>query len=152
MRRFAFRLQPLLNFKNYKERLARQEMAKAQLDVKDCERMIESLKQSLIQSEEQMDRLSLEGMSAVRFQQFRNYLRGVTDTIAMETHRKAELEKVVEDKRVILKRKTVEKKTMEKLREKQAQAYSQEVLMSEQKDLDEICALKTAREITHDAV
>lgn len=151
MKRFSFRLQPLLNFKGYQERLARQEMATALKDVLDCEEMIENLKNNLIRSERQMDKIVTRGVSAAGFQQYQTYLRGMTDTISFEKHRKTGLEKVLDEKRDLLKQKTIAKKTMERLREKQQEAYGREVLMDEQKELDEICALKTARGINHDA-
>lgn len=152
MKRFAFRLQPLLNFRNYKERLARQEVAKAQLDVSNCEKMIQNLKTTLVQSRERLDTIVANGMSAAVFQQYQSYLNGTAAAIESEQIRKAGLEKIVAEKRDRLKQKTIEKKTMERLKEKQSQTYSREVLMSEQKDLDEINAIKTARKMTHDTL
>ena len=40
MKKFKFRLEPLLNYRKYLERIAQQRTAKAQLDVKDCEKQV----------------------------------------------------------------------------------------------------------------
>lgn len=150
MKRFAFRLQPLLNYKAYRERLAQQDTAKAHMDIVNCEKQIADLKARLLATEDSMEKQIEKGVTAAVFQQHYAYVGAVASAIQLEKNRKKDLEKVYQEKLVVLKKRTIEKKTMDRLREKQAIAYGQEILQSEQKDLDEICALKSAREITND--
>ena len=151
MKRFAFRLQHLLNYKGYQERLSQQETAKARLDIVDCDRQIDALKQQLILSAKQMEGKVRDGISAREFKQHQSFLAAVETGIADEKNRKKLLEKIWQEKQALLKKRSVEKKSMEHLREKQARVYDQKVLKSEQKELDEISTLKTARGISHDA-
>lgn len=71
-------------------------------------------------------------------------------TIIFERNKKTELEKILDEKREILKQKTIEKKSLERLREKQEREYTHEMLREEQKELDEIVSLKTAREVNNE--
>ncbi len=151
MKRFAFRLQQLLNYKGYLERLSRQETAKAHLEIVDCDRQIDALKKQLIQSAKQMDGKVRDGICAREFKQHQTFLTAVETGIEDEKNRKKLLEKIWQEKQALLKKRSVEKKSMEHLREKQARAHDQKMLKSEQKELDEISTLKTARGINHDA-
>jgi flagellar FliJ protein len=75
----------------------------------------------------------------------------VTQMILEEKKRKTQLEKILKKKRLVLKKRSVDKKAIERLREKQAKEYNQELLAIEQKELDQISSLKKAREISNDA-
>ncbi len=146
MKRFEFKLQPLLNYRAYLEKLARQDAAKARLELLECEKRINSLKEELRRSAGRIDRLASKGVSAGIFKQFTNYMDAVDRDMGAETLRKASLAKVLEQKIEMLKNKTRDKKAMERLREKKEQAHVKEMLREEQKTLDEISSLKKARE------
>jgi len=150
MKRFAFRLQHVLNYKGYLERLSQQETAKARLDIVDCDRQIDLLKQQLLSSAKQMDGKVRDGISAREFKQHQTFVTAMETGIADEKNRKKMLEKIWQEKQALLKKRSVEKKSMEHLRERQARVYGQQMAKSEQKELDEISTLKTAGGRRHD--
>lgn len=145
MKKFKFKLQPLLKYRQYLERIAQQKTASAHVDVKNCENHIKELKHT---HETQIDKVTeavLSGISGSFFQQYNEYLDSVELSIEQERLKKIELKKVLQEKLLELKKKSVDKKAMELYREKLKDIYTQEMLKEEQKELDEITILKTAR-------
>jgi len=150
MKRFEFKLQALLNFRKHLERIAQQDLAKTVMAVTDCENQISSLQTTHGQSARRLESIVEKGVTAQEFKQHHTYMGAVTQMIAGEKQRKIQLEKVLIKKRIELKKRSIDKKAMERLREKQAKEYNQELLTAEQKELDEISSLKKAREISND--
>lgn len=151
MKRFEFKLQALLNFRKHLERIAQQDLAKTVMAMTDCENQISALQDTHGQSAKRLELIVEKGVTAQEFKHHHAYLGSVTRMIAGEQQRKIQLEKVLIKKRVELKKRSIDKKAMERLREKQAKEYNQELLTAEQKELDEISSLKKAREISNDA-
>ncbi|WP_320044018.1 flagellar export protein FliJ [uncultured Desulfobacter sp.] len=150
MKRFQFRLQSLLKYKRHLEQVAKQEMAKAVADVLACEQRITQLQKERISATDQLDVLVEQGIGAGQFNRYRQFITGIDQTIILERNKKTELEKILAEKRDILKQKTIDKKSLERLREKQEREYIHEMLREEQKGLDEIASLKTAREVNNE--
>ncbi len=150
MKRFEFKLQALLNFRKHLERIAQQDLAKTVMAVSDCENQISSLQTTHGLSAKRLESIVEKGVTAQEFKQHNAYLGAVTRMIEGEKQRKIQLETVLKKKRKELKKRSIDKKAMERLREKQAKEYNQELLTSEQKELDEISSLKKAREISND--
>jgi flagellar FliJ protein len=148
MKRFKFKLQPLLNYREYLERIARKNTAKANMDVKDCERHITRLKQTYDQKADKIDDMVAKGVSASEFRQHHYYLDTVESSIKEETSRKIELDKCHKEKLLELKKKSVDKKVMELYRERLETEYTQEGIKNEQKESDEISSIKTARALS----
>lgn len=150
MKRFEFKLQALLNFRKHLERIAQQDLAKTVMAVSDCENQISSLQTTHGLSAKRLESIVEKGVTAQEFKQHNAYLGAVTRMIEGEKQRKIQLETVLKKKRNELKKRSIDKKAMERLREKQAKEYNQELLTAEQKELDEISSLKKAREISND--
>jgi flagellar FliJ protein len=68
-----------------------------------------------------------------------------------EKFRKIKLSGILKEKLLILKKKTIDKKIMEIYRERLKIEYNQIILAADQKELDEISSLKTARKRSHEA-
>jgi len=150
MKRFNFRLEPLLNYRKYLERIAQQHTAKAHMDVKNCENQISNLKQIWTESTDEVENIVEKGVSAKEFKRHHDYLDSVEAGIIQEKSRKLQLKKVLKEKLLELKKKSVDKKAMELYREKLKAVYTQELLKNEQKELDEISSLKIARELNNE--
>ena len=149
MKRFVFKLQSLLNYKKHLEQMAKQEVAAAAAEVNACERQIENLKENRAASVLKLDDLVEKGVEAREFNLYHGFLTAMDRMIIDEQNRKHELEKILDEKRSVLKKRTIDKKAMERLRERRAEEYTRDMIREEQKELDEIAALKTAREITN---
>ncbi len=152
MKKFQFRLQPLLNYRRHLEQLAKQEMAKVVADIAACEQRIQGLLDDGREAAQKLDRLVEKGMEAGSFNSYRNFITSVEYTVSQERALKAGLEKTLEEKREALKKRTIEKKALERLREKQADAYTQEMIREEQKGLDEMASVRKAREVNNEHV
>ncbi len=149
MKRFTFKLQSLLNYRTYLEKMARLDAAKAGRDLSDCQDRIEQCHQSLVEAAVKMDEVVAKGTDAHFIQRFVIYINGLNADLANETRLKQKLSAVLAEKVKVLNQKSKEKKVMERLKEKQRLAYNRELLRLEQKDLDEISSLKSAREVAN---
>ena len=103
-----------------------------------------------ISATDQIDTLVEKGIGAGQFNRYRQFITGTDQTIILERNKKNELEKILDKKRQALQQKTIDKKSLERLREKQEREYTHEMLREEQKSLDEIASLKTAREVNNE--
>jgi flagellar FliJ protein len=152
MKKFDFRLQPLLKYRQYLERVAQQNTARAQMDVKNCEKQISHLTEVYANSNDRIQEEIAKGISAVEFKRYHQYLDFVESSITEEKIKKLELKKVLNEKLLELKKKSVDKKAMELYREKLRTIYTQEMIEAEQKDLDEISSIKTARKLSNASI
>ena len=152
MKRFEFKLQPLLNYRKYLERVARQNTARASMDVENCEKQIIYLKQTYDQKAEKIEDLVAGGVSASEFRLHHQYLEAVERSMEDEKSRKIKLKKILQEKLLELKKRSVDKKAMELYREKMKDEYTREILKIEQKELDEISSLKTARKLSNETI
>ncbi len=152
MKRFEFKLQPLLTYREYLERLAQQKTAKAHLDVKNCEDLIAHLRQTWDKNSEKMDGIVGEGVNAAEFKRYYYYRESLENDIEDEKVKELQLRETLKKKLLELKKKSVEKKAMELYREKLKTEYNQEIIKVEQKELDEISSLKTARKSSDETV
>ncbi len=151
MKRFKFKLQPLLNYRAYLEKMARLDAAKAGRDLSDCQDRIEQCHQRLFEAAVKMDEVVARGTDSLFIQRFVIYKDGLNADLVNETRLKQKLAAVLAGKVKILNQKSKEKKIMERLKEKQRLAYNREILHLEQKDLDEISSLRSAREVANAA-
>ncbi len=152
MKQFNFKLQPLLRYRQYLERVAQQNTAKAHMDVKNCEKQIMDLKQTWKQSADKIDKIITKGVNASTFRQYHNYLDTVQTNIRDEKLRKIQLNKLLKERLLKLKEKSVDKKAMELYKEKLKLKYNHEIIKIEQKELDEIVSIKTARTISNETI
>ncbi len=152
MKKFNFNLEAVLDYRQYLERIAQQNTAKAHLDISDCQKQIEGLKDSYAQSRDEIDDVVKEGIKASDLKNHYHYLGGVKGDISNEINRKAKLREVLKEKLLVLKQRSIEKKAMELLKEKRKKEYDDAFRKEEQKLLDEISSLKKARESNNEAV
>ncbi len=147
MKRFEFRLESLMTYKAHLEQMARREMADALAEVNRCEHQIQTLEQERRSAVLRLENLVEKGMSAMTFKRHHGFLSALDQMLADEKQSKRVLVKKMEETRTMLNKRTIEKKALERLREKQSKKYTQEILREEQKQVDEIAGIKTAREI-----
>lgn len=151
MKKFQFKLQPLLNYRDYLERVAKQRTAAARRDVVLCEKQIADLKNLYESNVSEIEKELQQGISAESFQNYWNYLNSVNFAIEQEKQRKIKLARILKEKLQELKKKRIDKKAMELYRERLKTQYIQEIFAVEQKALDDISSLKTARKVIDEA-
>lgn len=151
MKRFRFRLQSVLDYREYLEHLARQEAARAYQDVLQAEEEIAALKTQYRAADEALDKASAKGMSALQFKAYQDFLNAVEREISAQTSHRETLKKQLLKKQKDLTRRSIARKVMEKLKEKKKRRYLEDSLKLDQSIIDEIVSVKKAREINDGA-
>jgi flagellar FliJ protein len=145
MKKFQFRLEPLRKYREFLERQKQLEVAKARSDVLRCEESIEKTRAAHAEMVGSLETDLGEGMDAARFLQARNYIAGLEAFEASEEKRRVGLLKELNRRQKELARKSVEKKAIERLKERQKEAYYATMLKEEQKSMDDTMVLRQAR-------
>lgn len=151
MKRFDFKLEPLLGYRGYLEKRAKQKTAEALRDVKASEEMIEQLKKRYSECRDHLEDVTSRGVSAERFRHYQNYLDSVESGIEEESDRKKNLDRVLGENIAELKSKRIDKKVIEQLKERKVNEYMEELRKFEQDTLDEVVSLRKAREVNDDS-
>ncbi|MCG8565808.1 MAG: flagellar export protein FliJ [Desulfobacterales bacterium] len=149
MKKFEFKLESLLNYRRHRELIARQDVSQAVMDLMACEARIQDLEQQRDHGVGVLEEKISQGLNATLFNQYSDYLNGLAYLIQREKDQHRHYENILEEKRKILKKRSIDKKAMERLRDKRKQEYTKAILAEEQKELDEISSLKTARELSN---
>lgn len=152
MKRFEFRLQPLLKYRQYLEKIAQQKTAQAQMAVKTCEDQLVQLQQTRDLQADEIEAVVARGVSASELRWHHQYLDFVETSIHDQQLKKIELKKTLKEKLLELKKKSMDKEAMALYREKMKNQYIQEMIKIEEKELDEMSSLKTARKVSNEAV
>ena len=145
MKKFQFRLEPLIKYREFLERQKQLEVAKARSDVLSCEQSIEKTRAAFSETAASLEAALGEGVDAARFLQVRNYMAGLEALEASEEKRRIGLLKVLKKRQKELAQKSVEKKAIEKLKARQKEEYYTAMLKEEQKTLDDTVILRQAR-------
>ena len=149
MKKFSFRLEALIKYRQYKELHARQEVARTYRDLNECELLVRDLEQRLLRTSQLLDRATAQGISIVEFKSYRAYLDGVSDDLTQQSNRKKSLEDLLAEKQTLLTRARVDRQVLDRLKTKKKAQYILEFQKLEQNASDEIASLKKAREITN---
>ncbi len=146
MKKFNFKLQSVLKYREYLEDLARQETSKAFMDVMESIKAIEKLKFDYSKVFDDLNKAILKTISADEFRQYHNYLNSIENDILEKTAIKTKLKKILLDKQKILTQKTINKKIIELLKKKKKTQYMEKLRKIEQNIIDEAVVLKKVRE------
>ncbi|MBF0376031.1 MAG: flagellar export protein FliJ [Desulfamplus sp.] len=146
MKKFNFKLQPVLKYREHLENLARQEYVQALMNVKDAEQQIKIMEQALESMANNIEQETRKGIPAPLFRQYNEYLDSLENDINLKRKENERLEKILAVKQQTLTKKSVEKKVIERLKEKKKSEYVEEFMAEEQKRADDMTSLKTARE------
>lgn len=152
MKRFDFRLQPLLNYRSYLEQVARQDSARAKLALVRCEKEILDLTTAHIRQSHEVAAFLARGMDGAAFLQHQLYLDALADSREHEQLNKVKLSGVLNEKLKVLKQKTIDRKVMELYRGRMREDYLKRMMAAEQKSMDEISALRTVRKLSDEPV
>ncbi|MFZ5572006.1 MAG: flagellar export protein FliJ [Thermodesulfobacteriota bacterium] len=147
MKRFRFRLEPLLRYREFKERQAQQKLFQAQTDLAESERRILRGSELFSESTRQLDEKTGAGITMAEYRLHRGYLSGIERALDMERRRRLKLIQTKEKRQQELAQKSKEKKLLEKLRDRKKEDYYQDVAEYLQKEIDDMVTVRKAREI-----
>jgi len=152
LKKFNFRLQPVLKYREHLENVARQEYVEAYMDVEAAQAQIVRIEQDYQNQADRAEQKALNGIPAQLFRQFNEYLESLKQDIVLKRKEHEQLQRVLAVKQQTLTKKSVERKVIERLREKKRSEYVEEFQAEEQKVADDISSLKKAREVSENAL
>lgn len=151
MKKFNFKLQSVLKYREHLENLAKQEYVQALMNVKDAEKQIKIMEEALQVMANDIEQETRKGIPAPLFRQYNDYLESLENDIALKHKEYEQLEKILAVKQQLLTKKSIERKVIERLKEKKRGEYVEEFIAEEQKRADDMTSLKTAREASENA-
>jgi len=140
MKRFEFSLQKVMEVRQTEEKALQRHLADARHNLHVVQEELNALLARLEQQLERKQKMNGGTMNSARYMLLQNYIQCLQEDIDASNERIMELEKKVEEARLMLLEKTKEKKAIEKLRDNQFEEYRREAKKEEQVFLDEITA------------
>lgn len=141
---FRFPLQKVMDHRKTLENLAQKDFQEAQGELTRRQEELRRLTEQLHQARLEAGRVqeSAPGAAPERLKQIHEFTVLQEIRIERQKTKVAEAEKLVEEKREILREKAVDFKIMERLRERRREEYVRERKQAEQKETDEINVLR----------
>jgi flagellar FliJ protein len=141
MKRFKFRLDPVIRYREYLERIAQIELARETQALIETKNRISEIEQTRRYAASELDGKQKEGIEVDRYRVFTAYLRGLRHEIESESERLIAIGKRIREKQEAVKAETIKKKTLEWLKETEHSKYLEWVNRAEQKAADELVEL-----------
>ncbi len=141
--KFKFPLQKVLEHRKIHENIVKKDFQEAQAVLDHAQAQLDKMNQDVHDSHNRAGQLSQAGgAQGPALVQIHEFLRGQKVRIQFQEKKVQEIEKLVEDKREILRQAAQEYKIIEKMRENKFQEYRRERLAEEQKENDEQSILR----------
>jgi flagellar protein FliJ len=147
MKKFKFKLDPLLRYRSFQEHQKKLAVAAARYEVMACEAAIDNLVRLARTTAETLDSAMANGMDATRLEWFKHYLEGLSSSRGSAEAQRIELMKMLTRRQQELTEKSVARKVVENLKARKKEDYYREALKTEQKVLDDMVILRSARKI-----
>lgn len=149
MKKFKFSLEKVLRHRHIQLELAQKDFMEAQNELNAENKKLQDMIQIKEESLGQRARLVQSSQPIPNWsqtvEQINQYLSGQDLRIKNQNLRLLDIEKVVEAKREILRKASVEVKIIEKLKEKKLIDFNQEFARQEQNEMDELSVLRFSR-------
>jgi flagellar FliJ protein len=144
LKKFNFKLQALLNYRENLEKKAKQDLAIVLRNLGEVSNKIIMLQETYENKREKFDEVMQNQLNYNEYQIFTSYLASLNMDISLAKRQKIKLQKQVLQKQEILKQKLLAKKVVEKYKERKSKEYYNNINKLEQKEFDEIAILKKA--------
>jgi flagellar FliJ protein len=142
MKKFKFRLDPVLRYRQYREELALMELAKARQALVLSKKKIQQIQQARKGVMTDLNARQTEGLEVNRFRIYTAYLQGLGEKIESENEHLVEVGRMVKEKHETAEAERISKDTLQRVRETQYTHYLQGRDRTEQKTADELIALR----------
>lgn len=148
MKKFKFKLDPLLRYRSFQEHQKKLAVAAARNDVMACEAAIEKMALLSRTTAETFVAAMERGMEAMRFEWFNHYLACLSSLRVSQMARRLELVETLTRRQQELTEKSVARRVVENLKARKKEDYYREALKTEQKTLDDMVILRNARKVS----
>ena len=142
MKKFKFKLDPVLRYRQYREELALMELAKARQALVLSKKKIQQIQQARKGVMTDLDARQTEGLEVNRYRIYTVYLQGLGEKIESENEHLVEIGRMVKEKHETAEAERISKDTLQRVRETQYFHYLQGRDRTEQKAADELIALR----------
>jgi flagellar FliJ protein len=142
MKRFKFRLDPVIRYREYRERIAQIGLARETQALVERKNRISEIEQARRCTVSELDSEQKQGIEVDRHLIFTAYLQGLHDEIESERERLVEIDKRIREKQEAAKVETMKKKTLEWIKQTQYSKHLKWINRAEQKAADELIGLK----------
>jgi flagellar FliJ protein len=141
MKRFKFRLDPVIRYREYRERIAQIELARETQALIESKNRISKIEQTRRYAASELDAEQKEGIEVDRYQVFTAYLQGLRYEIESESERLVEIGKRIREKQEAVKAESIKKKTLEWIKQTEYSKYLEWANRTERKAADELVGL-----------
>lgn len=138
VKRFRFRLQPLLNIEQNREKQAQRTFQRALAECRREQELLAQQEQEFAQEQQALARAIQPGATPQLLRAYELFFFGLKARMAVQRQRSAAAEQAAETARQELAARTKQRKVLEKLKEKALAAYQEEVRRIEMGLLDEV--------------
>ena len=145
MKKFSFRLDRLLNYRQYLEKQAQKNLYNARNEALRREKTLERLVQGRIETDRQCRAEGAKGVDVPWYRIYQSFLQKADHDLETARIRLQKGEENVRAKMAILEQRSVKKKTLEVLKDMQYQKYLKQLGKEEQKIMDETAVMGRKR-------
>ena len=138
MKKFEFRLEPILDLRKQEEKNIQKELMKLRKNHNELQEKLAEKKADKDKWQQKLSREQEEGISSTTLVKYRNYINYLYDEIEETKLEMDYWREKIEDCQERLLAKVKEKKKLVKLKEKQAEEHWEEFLQEERKQNDEV--------------
>jgi len=145
MKRFQFRLDPLLRFREHLLEQAQLEVARVRTDIEACRQRIAGFEKDYEATTHELDGEVSTGIDSKRYRHYVAYLKGIESQLEAENLRRMELAELLDKKTRELQQRSVDKKVLENLKNRRREDYYRETMRMLHKETDDAVTLREAR-------
>ena len=145
MKRFQFRLEPLLRYREHLLGQAQQEVARIRADVLACDERIALLEKDSAVTNQELDKEVSGGIDVKRYQHYTKYLEGIESNLGAENLSRKQLVKLFEEKQKHLHQRSIDKKVLENLKNRRRDDYYKDLIQRLHKDTDDTVIVRQSR-------
>lgn len=145
MKKFAFKLEPLYDYRQRLEEICKKEFGSAHRRLDDEELKLKALREAYGSSSGELDRMKEKGSCMEDVTMYCQYLMEIKRHIAAQEKAIAECRKALEAKRAELAEASKSKKAVEIMKEKSISSYYEEFNRQEQKLADDMAVSRFGR-------
>jgi len=144
---YRFKLEALLTHRRHQEEVGQKELAQAQRKLSDEREKLDQKKREKQESLKSLQAKKKESTTVTDILLYMNYIQQLSKEIEDQAMRAHKTAKIVDQKRHELVSIMKKHKTLQKLKNKEQQAYQQKMMQNERKFLDEIASIRHARKM-----
>jgi len=144
---YRFKLEALLTHRRHQEEVGQKELAQAQRKLSDEREKLDQKKREKQESLKSLQAKKKESTTVTDILLYMNYIQQLSKEIEDQAMRAHKTAKIVDQKRHELVSIMQKHKTLQKLKNKEQQAYQQKMMQNERKFLDEIASIRHARKM-----